>query len=112
LTDEPKIITRKASNGYQRKYHGVVVGYRKNAHGSDIPVVRATAPCRRCGTEFTFTMTTQPERNCDGCKEIVLREKRARSKAQSAAHRLRKKSETTKPRRLIPYAGFDKREQE
>lgn len=82
--------------------------------GSDGRVIvkkSADVPCQRagCGVVFTCVMTTRPVRYCDGCKVIIVEEKRVRRNVAEAVRKTRRRSEP-KRRPLIRYAGYDPHE--
>lgn len=72
---------------------------------------QVTIVCKRCERSHDTTMTTRYPLYCDECKPIAERERKNRSNALSLAARKRRQSQGPAKPRLIPYAGFDKREQ-
>jgi hypothetical protein len=100
-------VTNNRHKGYVRKYGGVVVGHRTNYHGKTIPILEVTAPCARCTNDFTFKMTTKPEKFCPECKVISKREKRQRDTDRVNARKQECVIPAEPSRRKIPYAGFD-----
>jgi hypothetical protein len=93
---------------WTNKYGGRIVDITTGRNGRQLITREVTAPCRRCTTPFTFTMTTQPERHCPGCKKVVVEEKRIRDRTREANKRRAMASAVPEPRsrvRKIKYAG-------
>lgn len=94
---------------WSNKYNGRVVKITAGRNGQDVRHREVTAPCARCGNDFTFTMTTKPVMHCDSCAVIAKQEKRRRDTERVQARRLDGTYVYPEPKakriRKIPYAG-------
>ena len=99
-------MTKKRWNGYRTVHGGTPTGRTiVSTRGHTIALKLVTVPCKRCGQDFTCEIATRAPAYCPACQEIADRERRTRERERAAKKRMAPPSE--KPRRLIPYAGYD-----